>query len=105
HHILNVNAVGDKAGDRLVSEHVLADTGNESNGAAGTGGADGLVGPLAACRTGKFTAEDGFPRLGDALDFDDHVGVRTADDEDGVLGHRRNEMAEYWKKCFTVSTR
>jgi len=40
---------------------------------------------LAASSHGKLAPEDRLARLGDALDFDDHVGVRAADDEDEGL--------------------
>ena len=89
HDVIHVDAVGDEAGHRLVAEHVLADPGDEGHRAPGARRADRLVGPLAARGGDELPAQDGFARLGDAVHLDDHVGVGAADDEDGVLGHKR----------------
>ena len=43
--------------------------------------------PLPPAAAGKLPAEDGFTRPGMRSNSDDHVGVRTADDNDVWFGH------------------
>ena len=82
HDVLDVNAVGHQPRHSLLAEHVLAHAADEGDASAGPSRPDRLIGPFAAGGGEELAAENGFARPRDAVQLDDHVGVRTADDED-----------------------
>ena len=86
HHVINIDSRSHKTGDRFVSEHVLANPGDKGDRPARPCRTHRLVGPFAAGCTGEFTTNNGLARFRQALHFDDHVGVRAADDDDRILG-------------------
>jgi hypothetical protein len=49
--------------------------------------AHGLVGALAARRHAEVAAELGLARRGQMREFDDHIGVGAADDDDANVFH------------------
>src|SRR5262245_17286476 len=81
-YVINVDAVFFEAGNRLLAKHVPANAGNQRNITARLGSRDSLISPLAAGSSNEFTAENSFSRPRDSLEFEDHVGVRTADNYD-----------------------
>lgn len=66
----------------FAAEQVVARFADESDLTAKAGRSDGLVGSLAARIHEECAPEDCFARSGQPVGADDHVGVRTADDED-----------------------
>ena len=87
--VVHVDSLGNESGHGFFSKDVPADAGDERHRAARARGAHGLVGAFAAGGAGKFTAENGFAGFGDTVHFDDHVGIGTAEDENGVVRHKR----------------
>ena len=78
--MIHTDAVALEAGDGLVAKHILTDAGDQCDVAARASRANGLVGAFATGSGDELAAEDGFARPRDAVELDDHVGVRTADD-------------------------
>ena len=81
---------GDAFANRQLSlfQGFLANTSDESNFSARASCRHRLVGAFAPRSTGKLAAQYGFARLRNAVELDDHVGIRAADDEDFGFSHR-----------------
>src|SRR5208283_3305759 len=80
-HVLRVDALLGKALERPLAEHVPAQARDQCYLAARAGRRHRLVGALAACGRGELAAQHRLTGLRDARHIDDHVRVRTADDE------------------------
>ena len=70
-----MDAILDKSGHGLFSEHVPANTSDECDVAARAGRGHRLVGAFATGGRDKLTAQDGLARLRNAVELDDHVGI------------------------------
>ena len=97
---IRIDVIGDKAGHSLVAEHILDQPGNKGDGPAGARRTDCLVRPFTPSGFGKFSAENRFSRFGDALDLNDHVGVRTAYDEYRIIRHKGSKVISWLKRLI-----
>ena len=81
-HVPRMNALPGKALDGPLSEHISAQARDQGYVPARAGRGHRLVGTLAACGRGELAAQHRFTWMRDARHIDDHVRIRTADDED-----------------------
>ena len=85
--MIDANAVLLKSGQGLVAEHIAPHPGHEGHIAAGPRGRDRLVGPLSAGRHHELAAQDRLTGPRNPVQLDDHIGIRTADDNNRFLAH------------------
>ena len=103
-HEFRADPIGRPARRGPLGKDVPPDPGDQGHVASRSCGADGLIGPLAAGGHEELAAQHGLARPGDAIQPDDHVGVRAADDDELRLHRWRFSAATIGRRPNPVKT-
>ena len=77
-HILNIDAILQEARNGFLAEYICPTWATKVMSPPARAAATAWLAPFASRRHGKLAPNDGFAGLRDAVDLDDHIGVRTA---------------------------